>query len=331
MKKIVLYIGVLVLIVLFSTGYMLWGVKLEKVHVVKTDCISSEEWVKLLKETSLFESAWSWSCWIRRFHQIGGGQYTLPEGLSAWEMVALLRQGDQSSYLIRTDETRTLYGFCESLSEYLIRSKEQYLLGFCKSLNLDTSQIQVAIATTYLFADSYDFQYSDEANEVGARFKKMHDDFWNEERMMKAKDLNLTPEQVYILASIVKGECRHMEEAPKIAGLYLNRLNKNMLLQCDATVQFIVERENAKRILNTDLEIVSPYNTYKVTGLPPGPIYIVEKKYIDAVLNYDRNNYIYMCAKSDGSGWHLFTDDYSEHTRNANAYRSYVQSLNIKK
>jgi len=103
-----------------------------------------------------------------------------------------------------------------------------------------------------------------------------------------------------------------------------------MLLQCDATVQFIAERDQAQRILFDDLNVESPYNTYKVQGLPPGPIYIVEKEYIDAVLNPSVHRYLYMCAKDDGSGWHLFTDNFAVHSRNAMSYRRYMDKMNIK-
>jgi UPF0755 protein len=284
----------------------------------------------MLNESELFQKAWWVSCRWENFSSIACGEYTVPSGITAWELVKLMKKGDQSSYLVRTDKRRIIDGFFDALADQLKYSSSEYKEGFCKALGFDTSANGKAMATTYLFANTFDFQYSDTPERVAKRFKKMHDDFWTNDNLAKAKSMNLSCEQVYILASIIKGECKHEEEAPTIAGLYVNRLKRNILLQCDATVQFIVNRKNARRILNSDLEIDSPYNTYKYPGLPPGPIHIAEKKFLAAVLNHETHDYIYMCAKEDGSGYHHFTASLQEHNRNAAAYQSYLRKLNIK-
>lgn len=331
MRKILIYCGVFISILIFSFSYVVWGVEVSQEHVIKTERVNAQELPLLLNESSLFETSWNWCCMARRFKELKPGEYRIQKGMSTWDLVAFLRQGDPSSILIRTDETRSLIGFCESLSGQLQFSKEAYLIAFCNAMGADTSSSGIAKSTSILFADTYDFQFSESPQSIAERFKKIHGEFWNQDRTQKAEALGLSPFEVYILASIVKGECRHMEEAGTIARLYLNRLSEKMMLQCDATVQFIVERENAQRILNEDLNRDSPYNTYKVLGLPPGPIYIVEKEYLDAVLNAPLHRYIYMCAKSDGSGWHLFTAHFPEHSRNASAYRKYMDQLEIKK
>ena len=143
----------------------------------------------------------------------------------------------------------------------------------------------------------------------------------NDERKQKAKEVGLTPIEVSILASIVQAESVKEDEAPTIAGLYLNRLKKGIALQADPTLVFAVGDFTLKRVLNEHKEIDSPYNTYKYQGLPPGPVNMPEIFSIEAVLNYLPSNYYYMCAKEDFSGYHNFTNSYAEHLRNATRYQ----------
>jgi UPF0755 protein len=157
-----------------------------------------------------------------------------------------------------------------------------------------------------------------------ALVKKMYQEyqnFWNEERNTKAKKLGLTPIEVSILASIVQAESVREDEAPTIAGLYLNRLKQGIPLQADPTLKFAVGDFTLKRILNIHKEIDSPYNTYKNAGLPPGPINLPEINAMEAVLNYVPSDYLYMCAKEDFSGRHNFTANYQEHMNNAIRYQ----------
>jgi UPF0755 protein len=161
----------------------------------------------------------------------------------------------------------------------------------------------------------------------------MHEEnmnIWNDERKQKAQALGLTPIEVNILASIVRAEASKEEEAPTIAGLYLNRLKKDIALQADPTLVFAVKDFSLKRVLNVHKEIESPYNTYTHTGLPPGPINMPGITFIEAVLNAEKHNYIYMCAKEDFSGAHNFATNLAEHNRNAAKYQRAL-SIEIKK
>lgn len=153
---------------------------------------------------------------------------------------------------------------------------------------------------------------------------KMNDEykqFWNENRLAKAKEVGLTPLEVSILASIVQAESVKQDEAPVIAGLYINRLKKNIALQADPTLVYAVGDFTLKRVLNSHKETDSPYNTYKHPGLPPGPINVPQIWSIDAVLNYQHHNYYYMCAKEDFSGYHNFANSLDEHSHNARKYQ----------
>ena len=151
---------------------------------------------------------------------------------------------------------------------------------------------------------------------------------WNKERKAKAQSIGLTPEEVVTLASIVEEETANNAEKPMVAGLYMNRLHAEMPLQADPTVKFALQDFGLRRILHAHLETESPYNTYKHTGLPPGPIRIPSIQGIESVLNYTRHDYLYMCAKEDFSGTHNFAATFTQHLANA---RKYQQELNRRK
>lgn len=154
---------------------------------------------------------------------------------------------------------------------------------------------------------------------------RMHNEylkFWTDERKSKAASLGLTPIEVSILASIVQAESVKQDEAPTIAGLYINRLKKGMPLQADPTLVFAVGDFTLKRVLNEHKEVDSPYNTYKYAGLPPGPINMPQIASIDAVLNYKQSNYLFMCAREDFSGYHNFASTLREHNQNALKYQA---------
>jgi UPF0755 protein len=153
--------------------------------------------------------------------------------------------------------------------------------------------------------------------------------FWNSERKEIARKMGLRSAEVSVLASIVQQESNRKDEWPVIAGVYLNRLNKNMKLQADPTVKFAAGDETLRRIKGNHLKINSPYNTYQNFGLPPGPIAMARKESIDAVLNYQSHSYLYFCARPDRSGYHDFASTYTEHTRNASRYRKSLDARGI--
>lgn len=169
--------------------------------------------------------------------------------------------------------------------------------------------------------NTYEVYFNIVPDELVARLYEEYKKFWNESRLAKAKALGLTPIEVSTLASIVQAENHREDEAPRIAGLYINRLKKNMPLQADPTLVFAVGDFSIKRVLDKHKEVDSPYNTYKNAGLPPGPINMPGIPMIDAVLNYEQHDYIYMCSKEDFSGYHNFAKTLSEHNRNAAAYQ----------
>ena len=157
------------------------------------------------------------------------------------------------------------------------------------------------------------------------------DAFWNKERRAKAKALGMTPEEVVTLASFVDAETSYNPEKPRVAGLYLNRLATGMPLQSDPTVIYALGDFSIRRVLHDHLQVESPYNTYKNQGLPPGPIRIASIAAIDAVLNHETHDYLYMCAKEDFSGSHNFATNFKEHTENAKRYSKELNKRGIRR
>jgi UPF0755 protein len=176
--------------------------------------------------------------------------------------------------------------------------------------------------------NTYEIYWNTSPSQFLERMIREYRIFWNEKRLARARNIGLSPMEVMTLASIVDEETLKTEEEARIAGLYMNRLKQGMRLQADPTVKFASGDMTITRVLKKHLAIESPYNTYRHGGLPPGPIVIPSVSAIDAVLNYERHRYLYMCAREDFSGFHNFANTLSQHNKNA---RSYQNALNRRK
>lgn len=264
-------------------------------------------------------------------NKIKPGRYGIEPGMNNRAIINMLIAGNQEPVNVSFQNIRLKGNFCKFIS---------------KKLELDSSQlIQLLDSETYIqqygfnkeniytlfIPNEYEIFWNTNADEFFKRMHKEYQLFWNKERLAKANALNLTPQQVSILASIVDSEALMDNEMPKIAGLYLNRLNKRIKLEADPTVIFANNDFTIRRVLNKHLRKESPYNTYLNQGLPPGPISMPSIKAIDAVLNHDNNDYIYMCAKEDFSGYHNFSASVTEHLKNAKKFQEALNKRNIKK
>lgn len=244
-------------------------------------------------------------------------------------LVNLLRSGAQESILIRLDGLRDLQELAGTLGKELEHDSSyfaSYLLPPDSALKHGFSPSTFACL---FIADTYDFYWSTSGADLLTRMNEIYERFWTPERRAKADALGLSLEEVATLASIVKGETARKDEAPKIAGLYYNRIQLGMPLQADPTVLFGLNDRTRKRVLYSDLSIDHAYNTYRIVGLPPGPISLPEKTYLDAVLNLAKHNYIYMCAQPDGTGYHNFAESYSDHQKNSALYHAWADKNNI--
>ncbi len=207
------------------------------------------------------------------------------------------------------------------------------VLGDTTSLKAYGLDQQSALAL-YL-PNTYEFFWNTSAEGFRERMLKEFDSFWDETRRSKASGLGLNPLQVITLASVVQKETAMAEERPRVAGLYLNRLRKNMLLQADPTVIYAIKHQTGnfdtiiKRVLYRDLETNSPFNTYKFAGLPPGPITMPDISSIEAVLNPEKHNYYYMVADVENFGYHKFAESLTQHNRNKVQYIRWINEQRI--
>jgi UPF0755 protein len=252
---------------------------------------------------------------------VKSGRYILQANMNNLQAIRFLRSGLQEPVKITFNNVRLI----PELSEKITRNLEM------KPQEFEAGLIQFAMHNDYGFnkdnvlcmfiPNTYEVYYNVSVESLIDRMHGEFENFWTAERKEKAKALELTPIEVSILASVVQAESVRKDEAPIIAGLYLNRLKQGIALQADPTLVFAVGDFTLKRVLDEHKEVDSPYNTYRNRGLPPGPINMPELQALDAVLNYFHSDYIYMCAKEDFSGRHNFTGDYKQHLRNADRYQ----------
>ena len=250
------------------------------------------------------------------------GHYNLKPGLTNKEIVRVFANGYQTPVKL---QVKGYIHTPEAMAGYLGKRLHDDSTAFVNALH-DTELMKSMgfKKETYLsvfIPDTYEVWWTISPEDLIKRMKKEYDAFWNESRTAKAKSIGLTRDEVMTLASIVIEETKYEPEMPTVAGVYINRLNKGMLLQADPTVKFALNQEGVTRILNKHLQTDSPYNTYLYPGLPPGPITIAPKSAIEAVLNYQHHNYLYFCAKDTFDGQHNFAVTYADHLRNARAYQ----------
>ncbi len=259
------------------------------------------------------------------------GKYALKPGMNNKDLVIKLRSGIQEPVKFRFQNLRLKGDFAKHVSTLLEPDSNSII----NLMNNDSLAAQYGFNTenfyTMFIPNTYEIWWNTSAEKFFERMHTEYSKFWTEERLNKAKAINLSPNEVSILASIVKGEALHNDEMPTIAGLYLNRLQRGILLQADPTVIFAAQDFTIRRVLNKHLRISSPYNTYLNRGLPPGPITLPSIASIDAVLNFQKHDYIYMCAKDDFSGYHNFAKTMSEHLVNARKFQKALNDRNIKR
>lgn len=260
------------------------------------------------------------------------GRYAVSNGMSTRELVNLLASGRQTPVKVTFNNLRTKNDLAGRIAQQLEPDSSDIIAFFDTTTMFTSIGLNKENFMTIFIPNTYELYWTSTPSEFVARMIKEHDVFWNADRLNAAKEIGLSPEQVYILASIVYSENeKAADEAPRIAGVYMNRLQKGMKLEADPTVKFAIGDFTIKRILFADLEIDSPYNTYKYPGLPPGPIHMPPIAYIDAVLHYEHHDYIFMCASGDGSGYHLFAKTLAEHNRNRDIYIRTLNKAGIKR
>ncbi|MCB9202826.1 MAG: endolytic transglycosylase MltG [Flavobacteriales bacterium] len=265
---------------------------------------------------------------------IKAGKYKLNVGENNQEIIAKLISGNQEKVHLKI----TSYDHISQIAEKLRQNIEADSVTIYNALQEQKIQdklTDIDEVKLYFIPGEYTILWNWNPKKIINQAKGRYSKFWNQERINKAKELNLTPNQITILASITQRESNRVDEQSRIAGLYINRLKKGMKLQSDPTVLFAKRKKEGfdkkyYRVYYSDLSIDSPYNTYRNLGLPPIAICSPKSEVIDAVLNAEKHNYIFMCASPKRIGYHDFTDNYREHENNAEKYRRYLDSINVK-
>ena len=290
--------------------------------------------LKALKDSSFVVDIKSFD-WVARQKSypqlVKAGRFKISNGMSNNQLINMLRSGAQEPVKITIGKVRSVKRLAELVGNKLEMSDEDLYMLLTDNMFLSKMGKTQETVFTLFISDTYYFNWNTSAEQFMERMYAESVKFWNESRREQAKDVNLTPDEAYTLASIVEEETIKNDEKPDVAGVYLNRIRIGMPLQADPTVKYAVGDFELKRILNKHLEVESPYNTYKHRGLPPGPICIPSKSSIDAVLNYNKHKYLYFCAKDDFSGYHAFARTLIEHNVNAEKYRKALNKNKIYK
>jgi UPF0755 protein len=272
---------------------------------------------------------------LRKYpNSVKPGRYEIPAGIHNMDLVALLRSGNQKPLMVTFNNVKSIAEVCGLVAEQLECDSLSCFEAFTARDFLEENNLNPETAKSLLIPNTYEFFWNTSATGFRNRMVTEYQRFWDDNRIKQAQAIRLTPLEVSILASIVVKESAKKDEMARIAGLYLNRLKKQMKLQSDPTVIYGIQHALGKdtlirRVLYKDLVFESPYNTYLNSGLPPAPIAIPEGFAIDAVLQAEAHQYIYMCADPDRPGYHSFAKNDQQHAVNKRKYVQWLQKQGI--
>lgn len=316
---------------IYKSNVNLAGKKSQIIHIPTGSTFEDVKRILYERNIIIRTASFEWLAERKGYtNNIKPGRYRILSRMGNNELISLLRSGKQEPVRFTFNNVRTK----QQLASRVCGKIEADSMNLMNLLNNEDFLFQKfgmrkETIMTMFIPNTYEFYWNTSPEGFLGRMAEEYKKFWTEERKEKARKLGLSQSEVSILASIVQSEqLMHPEERPRIAGLYLNRLRIGMALQADPTVIFAIGDFSIKRL--KDRSIVSPYNTYKHPGLPPGPICLPDAESIDAVLNAEKNNYIYMCAKDDLSNFHDFTNSYDEHQKNAAKYQKALDGMGIR-
>ncbi len=337
-KKLILYVSLIILVIVAYFGFKIYQIVFmpntvfseEKITVFVPTNATFEEVKTIIspyvKEMDKFETLAN-----RRGYaaEVKAGKFELTKNMNTNAIVSALRRNIPVRVTFNNQER--LENFAGRIASQIEPDSIQLLDIFKEPKFLQENGFTEETVFTMLLPNTFEFYWNTSAEKFRNQMTKAYYRFWNDERKAKAEKLGLTPVQVSVLASIVQKETAKVEERPRVAKVYLNRMNIGMPLQADPTVIFAFKlvsndfNQVIKRVYYKHLETESPYNTYKYTGLPPGPIFMADVNAIDAVLNPEQHDFIYFCASVERFGYHEFATTLEQHNVNA---RKYAQWLN---
>jgi len=329
MKKLLWFLLVLLIFGVAIAGWIFLGPATgfssnEKSLYIRTNSATKKAVIDSLVKNKIVTNETAFEFLANKLNfwkNIKPGKYNIKKGSSLITITRILRNGTQSQVNFTINKIRTK----NDLAEMVGRKFECDSTAMLNFLNSEDSlkkfETSPELAVTNILPDTYTYFWNTYPSKIYQKFFDASKKFWNDERKKKAQALNLSPAQVYILASIIEEETTNDKEKDTIASVYLNRLNgSTKLLQADPTVKFAVKDFALKRVAGEILNVESPYNTYRTPGLPPGPICTPSRKTIDAVLNPAKTNYMFFVANTKLNG-HLFSVTFDEHIKKATQYR----------
>lgn len=342
LKKVIIAILLLILIVGGAGGYYAYktiyqsnvnlGEKKSEIIYIPTGS-TFDDVIRILGENNILKNRSTFELLAERKkykNAVKPGKYRVLAKMSNNALINLLRAGIQEPIKINFNGLHTVDELMDRVGRRIEADSASLHHaikdnGYLSRYGFNTGNIQALF-----IPNTYEFYWNTSVDEFFERIAKEYRFFWNEERKKNASAIGFTQIEVATLASIVQGEqCCDNEEKRIIAGLYINRLKDEMPLQSDPTVIFALGDFSIQRLSHEQTRVNSPYNTYVNKGLPPGPIGFAQPSSIDAVLNYEKNEYIYMCAKEDLSGRHYFAKSYDQHCIYAKKYRDALNAKNI--
>ena len=332
MKKQAIIILSIVAVILISgivCGFSLLNKKVRNNESVSLYIYPSENYEKVLEKLEKNgvieknERAFSIFSKVKKLeNNIKSGHYVIEPKTSQIDLVRTLANGLQTPVKLVINKVRLKQDFAKKIANQLMLSENDILLAID---NRENSQNLF----DNIVCNTYEVYWNISAEKLLERLEKEANKWW-ENQSNQLEKIGLSRHEVVVLASIVEEETNKNEEKPTIAGVYINRLKKDMLLQADPTVKYAVGDFTIKRVMYKHLQTESPYNTYINKGLPPTAICLPELSSIKAVLNYQKHNYMFFCAKEDFSGYHNFATTPNEHYRNAEKYKNALNKLGIK-
>ncbi len=302
---------------------------------IRTDAATKAAVLQSLKDSSLITriKAFKWlGDQLNIWQKLKPGKYEIKGNESVFSLARKLRNNQQVQVNLIITKLRTKNDFAQLVGRRFETDADAFLQYISNSDSIKQFGLDTNTIMSLVIPDTYSYYWSTSPKRILQKLEQQHQKFWTAERKTKAAALGLSPQQVYILASIVEEETLRNDEKPIISSVYLNRLKKGMYLGADPTVKFAVGDFSLKRIYfgHINSTASNPYNTYKNKGLPPGPICTPQAVTIDAVLNTKPTNYLFFCAKPDGNGYHAFAENETDHFKNAKAYQDWLNKRQIK-
>ncbi|MPL93045.1 hypothetical protein SDC9_39170 [bioreactor metagenome] len=305
----------------------------EDTYLYISDDDQFEDVLEQIKDKSLLINDFTFKVLAKQIkydQKIRPGRYKITPGMSNFILLRKLRGGKQDPVKLVINNIRTKEQLAGRLSSMIMADSLSIINALNDSVFLKQYDLNPYNAVIFFIPNTYEVFWDTDTKELFDRMKKEFNAFWNEDRLTKAAAIPMTQTEVMTLASIVEEETNKKKEHPIIAGLYINRLKINMPLQACPTIRFALNDYTINRVLIRHLQVKSPYNTYKNKGLPPGPIRLPSPTTIDAVLNYEKHDYLFMTAKETLNGEHNFAVTYAEHSINAKKYQQELNRLGIK-